>query len=171
MQKTIKERKMDEEFVAEQRSAAQEVEEAKKEIQNDVKIKRARMKKVIQSMQQDTRMRKAALQNELNSLRMKMSQEALEANKTGDIKKCSAGKKSKSKRKDYCDENFIVDYMQNQDCNSDEFCYMCCEHEFGSSHMDKREACYNMCDLKDEKKEEKKVEKNGPWIWTPKKKE
>lgn len=28
----------------------------------------------------------------------------------------------------------------------DDFCYICCENEFGRMHQDKREDCYVMCD-------------------------
>jgi len=30
--------------------------------------------------------------------------------------------------------------------NREDFCYICCENEFGKMHQDKREKCYTMCD-------------------------
>jgi hypothetical protein len=166
MQKTIKERDLDAEFIAQQKASEQEVKEVKKEIAKKVQVKRAKMKKLIQEMRSKSRMRKAALENELNSLRMKMAQDMLQANKNGDIEKCKAGKSDKDKRAVYCNTRFMDDFIRNGDCKSDEnFCYMCCESEFGNMFIDRREACYNMCDLP--KKKEKKKGGNGPWMWTP----
>jgi hypothetical protein len=166
MQKTIKERDLDAEFIAQQKASEQEVKEVKKEIAKKVQVKRAKMKKLIQEMRSKSRMRKAALENELNSLRMKMAQDMLQANKNGDIEKCKAGKTNKDKRAVYCNTRFMDDFIRNGDCKSDEnFCYMCCESEFGNMFIDRREACYNMCDLP--AKKEKKKGGDGPWMWTP----
>ena len=63
--------------------------------------------------------------------------------------------------------NFIDDFINNRECKTDEFCYMCCETEFGNMHIDKREKCYNLCDMTDGKKKTKKKENNspGPFMW------
>ncbi len=166
MQKTIKERALDAEFKQQTKATEQEVKEVSETMEKKVKVKRAKMKKLIQEMRSKSRRRKAALENELNSLRMKMAQDMLQANKNGDIEKCKQGKVNADKREVYCNTKYMDDFIRNGDCKQeDNFCYMCCESEFGNMFIDRREACYNMCDLKVVKKEEKKA--TGPWMWTP----
>jgi len=167
LRKTIKERDLDAEFLSERRSSEQEVKEIKEEVAAQVKIKRAKMKKLIEQMRAKTRLRKAALENELNALRQKMAKEMLQANKNGNLEKCRIGKTNVDKREAYCDTNYVDDFVRNSDCKTDEnFCYMCCESEFGNMFIDRREACYNMCDLAVPKPPA--VNKgDGPWVWAP----
>jgi hypothetical protein len=168
LRNTIKERDLDAEFLAERRSSEQEVKEIKAEVAQQVKIKRAKMKKMIEQMRAKTRLRKAALENELNTLRQKMAKDMLQANKNGDIEKCKAGKTDADKREAYCNANYVDDFVRNSDCKSQEnFCYMCCESEFGNMFIDRRESCYNMCDLPVAPAPAVK-KGDGPWMWTPK---
>jgi hypothetical protein len=168
LRNTIKERDLDAEFLDERRSSEHEVAEIKEEISKQVKIKRAKMKKLIEQMRAKTRLRKSALENELKTLRQTMAKEMLQANKSGSMEKCRAGKTDMDKREIYCNLNYIEDYVRNSDCKTDEnFCYMCCEKEFGNMFIDRRENCYNMCDLNVAKAVRPKTG-NGPWMWTPK---
>jgi hypothetical protein len=70
----------------------------------------------------------------------------------------------------YCNLNYVDDFIRNSDCKTNEnFCYMCCENEFGNMFIDRRESCYNMCDLNEKKiPKAAKPNGNGPWLWTPK---
>lgn len=45
-------------------------------------------------------------------------------------------------------ENFKEDYDRLNDCknNSADFCYTCCENEFGRIYEDLRDKCYQRCD-------------------------
>jgi len=120
-------------------------------------------------MRAKTRLRKAALEAELNSLRQKMASEILNANKSGGMEKCEEGKIHVETRESYCNAHFIEDFVRNGDCKTDEnFCYMCCESEFGSAVIDRRDSCYNMCDLNVPKVTPQKKTGDGPWLWTPK---
>jgi hypothetical protein len=76
-----------------------------------------------------------------------MAFKIMESNRCGDIEHCIKGKKSPSQRDNYCNTNFVTDYLKNYDCKTgDSFCYMCCENEFGNNFLDKRDECYDMCD-------------------------
>lgn len=47
----------------------------------------------------------------------------------------------------YCENNFVSDYNRFKDCKSlEDFCYICCENEFGDLHIQERDKCYNKCD-------------------------
>jgi|LauGreDrversion4_2_1035121.scaffolds.fasta_scaffold654798_2 hypothetical protein len=49
----------------------------------------------------------------------------------------------------YCQENFVDDRFRFDECRSpDNFCYVCCENEFGDLHILERDSCYNKCDKK-----------------------
>jgi len=68
---TIKERDLDAEFLSERRSAEQEVNEIKVEVAKSVQLKRGKMKKLIEQMRAKARLRKSALEAELNAMRQK----------------------------------------------------------------------------------------------------
>ncbi len=122
-------------------------------------------------MRAKAKLRKSKYQQELQSLRDKMAMDQMKANKIGDISTCTKGKLEIEYRVLYCDKNFPDDFINNRDCKSDEFCYMCCEQEFGNFHLDRRELCYNMCDFKEEKiiKKEKVKDSSAsttPYMWS-----
>lgn len=170
LKKTIKERDIDAEIMNERRSTQNEVTDIKKEITKQIQLKRNKMKKLIESMRNKAKLRKMALEGELNSLRQRMAQEMLKANKNGDINKCRKGKTDFDARENYCNANYIDDFVRNSDCKTDDnFCYMCCESEFGNAFITNRDNCYNMCDLKEPKKSTTTSPAgNGPWLWTAK---
>ena len=90
--------------------------------------------------------------------------------KLGDINYCKKGKFDRTYREEYCDKNYFEDYISNSDCKSDsDFCYMCCENEFGNMHIDRRDICYNMCDEKTKEipkpEIKKKVDEIIPFMW------
>ena len=61
----------------------------------------------------------------------------------------------------YCDNNFMDNYAKNQDCkNPDDFCYVCCENEYGNMFINQRDKCYDMCDAL-----AKADLNNGEWFW------
>lgn len=168
---TIKERDLDAEFVSEKRAAEQEIKEIKEEIHKQVEVKRANMKKLIEQMRGKAAMRKTALEAELSGLRQKMATEMLKASKNGDMEKCKKGIVDVEARDTYCNVSYIDDFVRNSDCKTDEdFCYMCCESEFGNMFIDRRESCYNMCDTNEQKKPAASppTKGDGPWMWAPK---
>ena len=57
--------------------------------------------------------------------------------------------------------------MKYTSCKTEEedFCYLCCETEFGDMHMDKRQQCYDtICKVKTEVND-------GRWVWVGEHKE
>jgi hypothetical protein len=126
---------------------------------------RKNFKKMVNAMRAKTMIRKAAMARQLAALRSKMAADVEKANKIGDIKKCKKGKIDKDYRSSYCDKVFIDDFVRNGDCKSENFCYSCCEHEFGNMHIDKRETCYNMCDASKKKIKKKAIKRNNPGLW------
>jgi len=169
MHSSIQEKDLDGEALIEKRSAQQEIQEIKQEVVKSVQLKRGKMKKLIEQMRAKARVRKSALESELNALRQKMASEMLKSQKEGSVENCKAGRTNVDERLKYCDKTFIDGYIRNGDCKKeDNFCYMCCENEFGNNHLDRRENCYNMCDIPIAVTATPVKIADGPWLWTPK---
>ncbi len=91
-----------------------------------------------------------------------MADEIMDANKNGNQEVCRKARNDLKKIGEFCDENEPTDYARNLSCKEPEnFCYRCCELEFGNMYINKRYDCQKMCD-----REEKKELENGDWVWT-----
>ena len=89
---------------------------------------------------------------------MKIASEMFHARKKGNSSECSPTNLPENKEK-YCDKYFNDDIHNNRDCKDpDEFCFMCCENEFGQLWGKERDNCFAMCDDNKPK---------GNWVWVP----
>jgi len=112
-----------------------------------------------------TERRKRLIENKINLLRGKMTKEIAQASKKGSIDNCKTNRGNQDAINAYCDENIISDFNRNKDCkNLENFCYICCETEFGTIKYDDRAQCYDMCDNKD-KAAQALEQPRGDWIW------
>jgi len=160
LDKQIKEREIDSQILQEKKEAENEIGELKSELKMEIEMKRDQMKRKISEMRKKSRRRKALMQSKMNKIRTQMANDIMMANKEGDIRFCKKGKKDLKERDTYCNANFIDNFVLNYDCKNDEnFCYMCCENEFGSQFYMERNGCYDMCDGKAPKKKIKKKKK------------
>jgi hypothetical protein len=157
LKKKIKKRRLDIQIQMEKRDAEKEVKEAKEEVKMEIAWKRKMMKRQIAQLRMKARRKRAALQSRLQRIRIQMAKNIMEANRQGDMMLCKKGKYNASDRNNYCDVNYIEDFVRNSECKDEkEFCYMCCEHEFGSNFLDERTECYDMCDGNSSGKPKKK---------------
>ena len=70
----------------------------------------------------------------------------IDSKKIGNEKKCLYSV-SENKSEDYCNLNFASDPIEHANCkNKENFCYFCCENEFGEMHIDERENCVAKCE-------------------------
>jgi len=179
MKKTLKKREKQNAKIIEKRKDSKEIKNLKKELAIEVELKRNDLKRQIGLMRARTRRRKAALQDKINKVRATMAKDMIAANKKGDMRKCQKGKTSALHRNNYCNANFVDNYLKNMDCKVQEsFCYTCCETEFGNAFLQMREKCYNMCDgkkvnvkidIKKRASKKKGVKKEvGGWVWVHK---
>jgi len=172
MDKKIRERELEDKKLLAERDAKAEMSTIKKDISLDIELKRAELKRQIAFMRKRAKRKAAALESELQGIKAKMGKNLMRANKMGLISNCRKGKKTPMSRELYCNANFVDDFIKNSDCKSEEdFCYMCCENEFGNMFLRKREQCYDMCDKKEKNPKKKKGRKTGGrWVWHLKKK-
>jgi len=181
LKKNLKLRKKDTERLLQKRQGEKEIQEIKEEVKLEIDLKRKQMKRQIDKLRKRAKRKKAALQTRLNRIRTKMARDIMAANRNGDMQLCRKGKSDTLSRETYCDTHFITDYMRNFDCKTGEnFCYLCCETEYGNNFIDMRDVCYDMCDgkpvknkstLSVSKKRPKSSSNNlpknnlGGWVW------
>jgi hypothetical protein len=75
-----------------------------------------------------------------------MTRTVVEAAKNGDQEMCKKSSLKQELMNKYCDENLIDDYAKNMECKtSDNFCFSCCDNEFGQANVTGKEGCYSVC--------------------------
>lgn len=79
---------------------------------------------------------------------MVMAERLGKASKLGKIEKCfKPNMENEVLAEKYCDESFSDDHIKYEECKDFEnFCYICCENEFGDLHIIERDKCYDKCD-------------------------
>lgn len=82
----------------------------------------------------------------IGDIRRSFTDEILQVEKKGDISLCRKNAKE-SFIKVYCDKHYFSDVYMNTDCKKkEEFCFICCQTEFGEMYLDDREVCYSKCE-------------------------
>merc|ERR1711957_413140 len=116
---------------------------AKKEVQNQ----RNKLREKLNAIRNKFKRRKRLIEQDINVIRAEMAKNILNAKKKGNMKTCKDAYGNKELTKAYCNREIVDNYVKNVECRSDtNFCYICCENEFGNMVMDKRAICYKMCD-------------------------
>ena len=187
LEKSFEERELDEEFVETEKQSKVDDDEIKIDTAKKIEDGRWRLKKKLMLMKEKAKARARALNAQLSQVRAKMSKEIILANRNGNIRTCDKGKLDRTFRESYCNEAFIEDWVKNSECKSDDdWCYTCCENEFGLNYVTQRDSCYNMCDKKIKTKiirmptvnsaaifkreVPQMIASNGHWTWAPKEK-
>lgn len=135
----------------------------KKDTEVDIKFKRDQLKNKIADIRKKYKRKNRALQQQINLIRAETANEIMDANKKGDIDTCKKARTDVASIKNYCEKNYVADYNKLLNCKEPEnFCYSCCEHEFGNMFIAQRDDCESMCD-----NEEKKDLNQGDFVWTP----
>ena len=91
--------------------------------------------------------RKREVKKQIFDIRTKIASKLLNEARIGNITFCNP-KQMEKDRLNYCEKNMKDDYEQMHDCKNSpgDFCYTCCENEFGRIHEDLRDKCYFKCD-------------------------
>ena len=128
----------------------------------DIKFKRNTLKKKIEDIRKKFKRKNRQLQQQINLIRAETANEIMDANRKGDEETCKNARKTIELMKAYCENSFTTDYNKLLSCKEPEnFCYSCCEGEFGNMYISNRDDCQSMCD-----DEEKKDLKSGDFVWT-----
>ena len=159
--KALKSRELEDERKRKSKEAANQINKLKSDAKKQVDQTRVRLKKKLEQIRKKARRKNRLLQQKLQKVRGSMAKEILNANKFGDLNICKKNRGDKVKIQKYCDSNFMDNYSKNLDCkNPDDFCYVCCENEYGNMYIKERDLCYDMCDNL-----AKSDLSNGEWVW------
>jgi hypothetical protein len=76
-------------------------------------------------------------------MRIKLAADLVKAYKKGDKTKCGTEvQNNQNSINAYCDKVFVEDPAQNIACKvKEDFCFICCQSEFGSFRMSDRKEC------------------------------
>jgi hypothetical protein len=121
-------------------------EDAKKEVE----LKRLELRNKILDIQKKADRKKRLIQQQITAIRGKIARDLIDAQKQGDANNCKTPLQALpdfSQISKYCDNNISDDFNKNMDCKKEtNFCFICCENEFGSMFLVKRDECYSICD-------------------------
>jgi len=133
----------------------------KNETKVDITFKRGVLKKKIEEIRNKFRRKHRQIKQQIQMIRAEMAKEIVSANKQGNANLCKEGRNDITKISQYCDHSFSDDFAKNAGCKDPQnFCYSCCDGEFGNMFISERDDCQSMCDDL-----EKQDLKNGDWVW------
>lgn len=137
-------------------------EEIQKQAVLQVQDSRVRFKEKMDKLKRAAERKRKEARKSVTEIRTKMAGLLMNDNKVGNYTLCNP-KQSDALRNEYCTKNFQNDPDQNRDCttSAEDFCYVCCENEFGRNKMELRDRCYKLCDDVSEG-----VDKKGKGFWT-----
>jgi hypothetical protein len=159
--KHIQEKELEDQYNLKAQEAASEMKKIKDLAEKQLFVKRSQLKSDVLKMRKQAERKKAQLVAQLQAVRVQMSKDMGKIYKDGDMAKCKTALQNQQNRDTYCGVNYPEDYVRFSECKSDDdFCYFCCETEFGDMHMDKRRQCYDtLCNPQNQ------PDSSGKWIW------
>jgi len=161
LDKALKDREKEDERNRKAKEAENTINAIKAEAAKQVKKKRYDLKKKLELLKKKAKRKRRLLESQLQKVRGQMAKSLMNANRFGDWKLCRDARGHKPKIVKYCDANFIDNFVKNQQCKDPEdFCYVCCENEYGNMYIKQRDKCYDMCDALS-----KKDLSSGEWKW------
>ncbi len=126
------------------------MDEMKQEAYQSVMHKRQEENKRLGALRKIAERKKRQSKNKIMRIRMEMANELILAEHDGDILQCSANS-TEDERQEYCESNFADDLERLVECSvKEDYCYVCCETEFGELHEEHRDECYDKCDFPDQ---------------------
>jgi hypothetical protein len=141
------------------------------DLKNKIIANRKRVLRKINLLRLSHERKKNKYRQQIFDVRRALTQNMLTAEKIGDQKKCT-NTIIQNKFEEYCNLNFANDPNTHSDCKvKDNFCFICCENEFGDMHLNERENCVAACDKKREETNVGDNTETGKWKFILEKKE
>jgi len=163
----IREKAKDDQYNLSLTNASESINSLKEEAQQSINIKRQEIKKKLLIMKKRNKRKLASLKGELMSLRTEVADKLQKVSRAGNSEKCTSAFGNEEKQKSYCEDNFNTDFNKLVECkNNENFCYTCCENEYGELYVKNRDGCYNQCDKL--KNGDNKSASTGKWVYSPK---
>jgi hypothetical protein len=97
-------------------------------------------------MRRDSKRKERLAKLKMDKLRNQITKKLINASKKGNLQLCDPERPSNDIVQ-YCQNNYKDSYVKMNECvKNDNFCYMCCETEYGELHLEDRSVCYMKCD-------------------------
>ena len=145
MKKAIQEKQLESEAQLSTSEAERSIEQLKKQVQLTIQKQRNEVQEKINRMRQINNRKRQHLLQQIQLIRTETAGHVNQATRKGDTNTCKAivdirdqGIKQ-GKINEYCSIN-LVNFIP--DCTTN-FCYSCCENEFGDIYISERNQCYN----------------------------
>ncbi len=154
-----------------------QAEEKVKDIQRQAVIQvessRSKLLERLASMRKAAERKRASAKRQIMEVRTVMASKLLNEAKLGNVTFCDPALADDEKKK-YCEASFD-DTDKVTSCLSSpmDYCYTCCENEFGRLHEDRREACYSNCDkletarVRQPQQDKSQKNEKGSWQFVP----
>ena len=149
---SLKEKELENELAAGHDKITEEIEEIRQKTKEKINILRKEAKEKLLQKRIINQRKLNQLRNSIIKIRTDTMKELQKATKEGDMEKCFKGTEDQeSKINEYCTIAFLSDPTRLVDCKIIEnFCYACCENEFGDGFTAKRDECYRKkCNIKE----------------------
>lgn len=167
--KRIREKQLENQFNMRTEETKKEIEETKEDAAKQITISRAQLRKKLKTLQKQSKITENKLTQNLEVVRKSMGKQLKNVYKIGDETKCNKNQSEQQKRM-YCTASFSDPVMYSS-CKETEFCFICCDNEFGEMYPEKRLACNrNQCENPPQPEPVPK-EPNGNWKFVPKNKD
>jgi hypothetical protein len=142
LEKSIKAKVTEEQFNLNRVRAQEKIDKVKAEVKREIDIKRKSIKDKIDAMRRRATFKKKALQEQIINIRTAALTKAKSFTKQGEASQC--GKTAPADVEGYCNNKFIVDLEKNKEClaSGPNFCFICCNNEFGDYHLVDRNKCF-----------------------------
>lgn len=145
MKKAIQEKQLESEAQLSTSEAERSIEQLKKQVQLTIQKQRNEVQEKIKRMRQINNRKRQHLLQQIQLIRTETAGHVNKATRKGDMSTCKAivdirdqGIKQ-GKINEYCSLN-LINFIP--DCTTN-FCYSCCENEFGDIYISERNQCYN----------------------------
>ena len=145
MKKAIQEKQLESEAQLSTSEAERGIEQLKKQVQLTIQKQRNEVQEKIKRMRQINNRKRQHLLQQIQLIRTETAGHVNKATRKGDMSTCKAivdirdqGIKQ-GKINEYCSLN-LINFIP--DCTTN-FCYSCCENEFGDIYISERNQCYN----------------------------
>ena len=129
-----------------------------------IEIKRNKLKALLAKIRQQSLLKRSQLNQELLNVRSSIASELGKAYKKGNIDRCIEAMKSETTKNHFCTALYVDDFSALAFCKqTDDFCNICCNSEFGDMYQNEKEQC--LIKTCPKKVEEELETKDGRWIW------
>jgi len=150
LQKNVREKEIEDQYNMAKEEAAEEMSKIKEDAKRQITAKRASVKHKIEDLRRQHSREKDQLMGQLMALRSQTTTKMQAYSKNGSEDKCWNNEKTPNPEglEMYCQVHFHDNSAKYSECRQDaNFCYVCCETEFGDLAIKNREKCYkNKCD-------------------------